>query len=195
LRFFWLQLRLLFKCPAIRVSLLFSLRYPSPLKCLILDGLSVTVECVGHIHCWDFESCLGLICLLLRLGKWLLNFLIVLMLLASCLRRILVTERLWETVWDWWWEVVGRCGWLCIAVYIRVHLLLLLARVILFNRQRSFGESGVIAIGKYLRRWRVLWWRQKILDLFHAVFQVLCRAVEVLLAFLLAFKIVIGLQE
>jgi hypothetical protein len=76
-----------------------------------------------------------------------------------------------------------------------VHLLLLLARVIFFDRQGSFRESGVIAVGEYLRRWRVLWWRQKILNLFHAVFQVLCRAVEVLLAFLLAFEIVISLQE
>jgi hypothetical protein len=112
----WLQLWFLFECPTIRISLLFSLRYASPLQYLVLDGLSITVECVGHVYCWNFESCLGLVCLLLRLGKWLLDFLVVLMLSPSCLRRILVTERLRETVWHWWWQVVWRGGWLGVTV-------------------------------------------------------------------------------
>jgi hypothetical protein len=39
----------------------------------------------------------------------------------------------------------------------------------------------------------VLWWRQKVLNLFHAVLEVFCRAVEVLLAFLLALNVLVGL--
>jgi hypothetical protein len=41
----------------------------------------------------------------------------------------------------------------------------------------------------------MLWRRQEVLDFFHAVLEVLCRAVEVLLAFFLAVWVVIGLQE
>jgi hypothetical protein len=44
-----------------------------------------------------------------------------------------------------------------------------------------------------LRRWWVLWWRQKVLNLFHAVLEVFCRAVEVLLAFFLALDILVSL--
>lgn len=39
----------------------------------------------------------------------------------------------------------------------------------------------------------MLRWRQKVLNLFHAVLEVFCRAVEVLLALLFAFKVVVGL--
>ena len=39
----------------------------------------------------------------------------------------------------------------------------------------------------------MLWWRQKVLDLFHAVLEVFGRAVEVLLAFFLALDVLVSL--
>ena len=41
----------------------------------------------------------------------------------------------------------------------------------------------------------MLRWRQKILDLLHAVLEIFCRTVEVSLALLFAVGIVVGLQE
>lgn len=76
---------------------------------------------------------------------------------------------------------------------VTVQLLLLLARVVFFNRQGRLRKSCVVAVWEYLGRWWVLRWRQKVLDLFHAVLEVLCRAVEVLLAFLLALDVLVSL--
>jgi len=74
-----------------------------------------------------------------------------------------------------------------------VELLLLLARVVFLNRQRRLRKSCIVAVWEDLRRWWVLWWRQKVLNLLHAVLEVLCRAVEVLLAFFLALDVLVSL--
>lgn len=97
----YLQLWLFFKCPAVRVRLLLGLRHTSPLSCLILNWLSVAVKGMGHVYRWSLESDLWLNHLLLRLWEWLLSFWVILVLLASCLRGILVIKGLRETVWDW----------------------------------------------------------------------------------------------
>lgn len=99
---FCLQLRLFFECPAIRVILLLSLRHPSPLSCWVRNGQSVVVESMSYIHHWNLKSWAWLGHLLLRLRKRLLRFWVILMLLASCLQRILVIIGLREAVWYRW---------------------------------------------------------------------------------------------
>jgi len=89
--------------------------------------------------------------------------------------------------------MVRRSGRLRVGMWVAMHLLLLLARVVFLNRQGRLRKACIIAVWEYLRRWWVLWWRQKILDLFHAVLEVLCRAVEVLLAFFLALDVLVSL--
>jgi hypothetical protein len=74
-----------------------------------------------------------------------------------------------------------------------VQLLLLLARVVFLNGQRRLRKSCIISVWEDLRRWWVLWWRQKVLNLLHAVLEVLGRAVEVLLAFFLALDVLVSL--
>jgi len=112
-----------------------------------------------YTHHWNVKSCLWLRYLLLRLWKRLLTFWVILMLLTTYLRRILMIEGLRKTVWDWRRQVIRCGGRLRVAMCVGMQLLLLLARVIFLNRQRRLGKSCVVAVRKYLRRWRVLRWR------------------------------------
>ena len=89
--------------------------------------------------------------------------------------------------------MVRRSGRLRVRMYVVVQLLLLLARVVFLNRQGRLRKSCVVAVWEYLRRRWVLWWRQKVLNLFHAVLEIFCRAVEVLLAFFLVLGVLISL--
>jgi hypothetical protein len=89
--------------------------------------------------------------------------------------------------------VVRRSSRLRVGVYVVVQLLLLLAGVIFLHRQRRLRKSSIVAVREDLRWWWVLWWRQKVLNLFHAVLEVFCRAVEVLLAFFLALDVLVSL--
>lgn len=82
-----------------------------------------------------------------------------------------------------------------IAVPLLSRLIAILHFIYILHGMRCIREASNVAIWKYLRRRRVLRRREQILYLFHAVFEIFCRLVEIFLAGLLARVVQLGRLE